>query len=249
MIARAIFVLTGPEAGGQFLRILPDLRAIGLKEATILHIVAEKRGPAEPMPELATWIRHFESTIPKVELALKRGDAVKWIYELARVRDVDLVVISGAEPSAEWDLERVTSPLRSLGIPILYIPDCQLEASLAERVLVAIKTTAAFERVMPRLVHWFGEAHVEAVRVDGGDTEVAAECAGVALRTVPETEDVATTLALRAEEWSASLVTLVADDEGAAERAREGVPVVAPFLDMTDRPVLIWPIARKPERK
>ncbi len=72
MITRAIFVLSSPEAAHQFLRILPDLRALGLSEATLLHLVEAKRGPAEPMPELANWVRHFEAAIPKVELALKR---------------------------------------------------------------------------------------------------------------------------------------------------------------------------------
>ena len=96
VIKRAIFVLTSPEAGEQFLRVLPELRGIGLAEATVLHLLPADPGPAEPMPDLANWVRHFEAAIPKVELALKRGDAVKWIYDLARVRDIDVVVISGS---------------------------------------------------------------------------------------------------------------------------------------------------------
>ena len=86
MIKRAIFVLTSPEAGEQFLRVLPDLRGIGLTDAMVLHLLSADPGPAEPMPELANWVRHFEAAIPNVELALKRGNAVKWLYELARVR-------------------------------------------------------------------------------------------------------------------------------------------------------------------
>jgi len=248
VISRAIFVLTGHEAGEQFLRILPDLRVLGLAEATILHLVSAKKGPAEPMPELATWVRHFESAIPKVELALKRGDPIKWIYELARVRGVDVVVISGAQPSTGWDLKRVSSPLRSLGIPILYLPHAQTATNLGDRVLVAIKTPEAFERVIPALVEWFGSERLEAVRVTSQDDGVARECSGVTLRTVREVKNVAATLSRCAVDSEATLVALVADDMGAVEDALEGVPVVAPFVEMTDRAVLIWPTKGKRDR-
>lgn len=245
MIARAIFVLTDREAGEQFLRILPELRAIGLAEATILHLVSAKKGPAEPMPGLANWIRHFESAIPKVELALKRGDHVKWIYELARVRNVDIVVISGARPSAGWDLERVSSPLRSLGIPILYLPHSHAGAELSDRVLVAIKTPEAFERVVPGLVEWFDSDRLEAVRVASQEEAETRECSGVSLRTIREVDNVATSLARCASERGVTLVALVADDTGAVEDKQRGIPVVAPFIEMADWPVLIWPTNAK----
>lgn len=122
LIERAIFVLSGPEAGLRFLQVLPDLRDMGLTEAMILYLMSARGGPVEPMPEVANWVRHFETAIPKVELALKRGDPVKWLYELARVRAADLIIISGAPDGVDWDLEHVTSPLRTLGIPILYLP-------------------------------------------------------------------------------------------------------------------------------
>lgn len=245
MIARAIFVLTGEDAGEQFLRVLPDLRAIGLSEATLLHLVSAKKGPAEPMPELANWVRHFESAIPKVELALKRGDAVKWIYELARVRDVDIVVISGAVSASDWDLERVSSPLRTLGIPILYLPDGEITGALGERVLVAIKTPETFDRAVTELLDWFRKDRLEAVHVTSREESDLREHAGVPLRGVPADDDVATVLLRCAEERGVTLVTLLADDEGVAEDAQLGVPVVRPFIEATERPVLIWPTQGK----
>jgi hypothetical protein len=248
VIARAIFVLTGREAGEQFLKVLPDLREMGLSEATILHLVSAKKGPAEPMPDLANWVRHFESAIPKVELALKRGNAVKWIYELARVRHADIVVISDAREAADWDLERISSPLRSLGIPILYLPECGVTTSLSERVLVAIKSAEAFDRALPGLVEWFGEAKLEGVHVASRANDRVRKCAGVTLRTIRQTRDVATSLSECAAERGASLVALLADDEGVAENAQRGVPVVRPYIEHTDRPVLIWPIHTKTDR-
>lgn len=242
VIARAIFVLTGSEAGEQFLKVLPDLRAIGLSEATILHLVSAKKGPAEPMPELANWVRHFESAIPKVELALKRGNAVKWIYELARVRQADIVVISDAKPRTDWDLERISSPLRSLGIPILYVPERGVTESLGKRVLVAIKSPEAFDQALPGLVEWFGEARLEGIHVASKADDRVRECAGVTLRTIRQNRDVATSLADCAAEHDATLVTLLADDEGVAENAQRGVPVVRPFVQRANRPVLIWPM-------
>lgn len=242
MIARAIFVLNGREAGAQFLKVLPDLRAIGLSEATILHLVSARKGPAEPMPELANWVRHFESAIPKVELALKRGNAVKWIYELARVRHADIVVISDARQGADWDLERISSPLRSLGIPVLYLPEHGVTESLSERVLVAIKSPDAFDRALPGLVEWFGAGRLEGIHVASRADARVRECAGVTLRTIPQTRDVATSLSECAAERGATLIALLADDEGVAEDGQRGVPVVRPFIERTDRPVLIWPM-------
>lgn len=247
MIERAIFVLTSPEAGQQFLRLLPDLRGIGLTEATVLHLLSAEPGPAEPMPELANWIRHFEAAIPKVELALKRGDLVKWVFDLARVRDVDIVVISGATQEADWDLERVTSPLRSLGIPILYLPEHALVGSLGDRVLVAIKIPETFERAARGLAEWFGPSQLKAVRVVGpGEPGCHPKCSGVTLETVREEGDVATTILHQAERCDATLLTILADAEADGQAVDEGVPVVQPLIEMTERPVLIWPAEVEP---
>jgi hypothetical protein len=237
VITRAIFVMTSPEAGEQFLRIVPDLRDIGLAEATLLHLVSAQPGPAEPMADLANWVRHFEAAIPKVELALKRGDPVKWIYELARVRHVDLVVVSGIPNGTEWDFERVSSPLRTLGIPILYLPDEDIEGSLKERVLVAVKAPETFNHAVPRLKEWIGSNQLRAIRVSPNDVD---DILDNGLEVVAQVDDIATTLLEHAERCGATLVTILADEEADADVAT-GTPVVKPLIETTDRPVLIWP--------
>ncbi len=242
VIERAIFVLTSPEAGEQFLRVLPDLRGIGLTDAMVLHLLSAEPGPAEPMPGLANWVRHFEAAIPNVELALKRGDPVKWLYELARVRDVDIVVIAGTAEDEEWDLERVSSPLRSLGVPILYLPKNPVQGSLGTRVLVAIRSPETFERTITQLVDWFGPAQLRAVRVtDGSGDGSCPECSGVKLESVPEEEDVATTLLHQAASCDATLLMILADEDAKGPGGSTGVPVVKPLIEETDRPVMIWP--------
>ncbi|UCC82747.1 MAG: hypothetical protein JSW46_17535 [Gemmatimonadota bacterium] len=241
MITRAIFVLTSTEAGEQFLKILPDLRELGLSEATVLHLVSAQPGPAEPMPELATWVRHFEASLPKVELALKRGDPVKWIYELARVRAVDIVVISGVPNGTDWDFERVSSPLRVLGIPILFLPEEHAEGRLCDQVLVAIRSPDTLERAVSGLQDWFGAERLRAVHVSPTrEAEAVRECDGVSLEVVNNEGDVAGTLLSQAAEWGATLLTILA--EGEAEGTEEsGVPVVKPLIQDSARPILIWP--------
>jgi hypothetical protein len=242
LISRAIFVLTSPEAGEQFLRVLPDLQALGLSEATVLHLVSAQPGPAEPMPELAVWVRHFEAALPRVELALKRGDPVKWIHELARVRAVDIVVISGVPNGTEWDFERVSSPLRALGIPILFLPEEHLEGPLCDQVLVAIKAPETLERAVSGLQDWFTSGQLRAVRVETASEACTAaqKCVGVNLEIVREKGDVASTLLKQADKWGATLLTILAEED--AEVAGEaGAPVVKPLIEDTVRPILIWP--------
>ncbi|MGD2216224.1 MAG: hypothetical protein PVJ64_05685 [Gemmatimonadales bacterium] len=245
MITRAIFVLTSTEAGEQFLRVLPDLRALGLSEATVLHLVSAQPGPAEPMPELATWVRHFDASLPKVELALKRGDPVKWIYELARVRAVDIVVISGVPNGTDWDFERVSSPLRVLGIPILFLPEEHVEGRLCDQVLVAIRSPDTLERAVTGLQNWFSAGELRAVHVS--PTRVAGapcECDGVSLEIVDNKGDVAGTLLSQAEEWGATLLTILAEAESEGAEGG-GVPVVKPLIQDSVRPILIWPAQGK----
>ena len=245
MITRAIFVLTSTEAGEQFLKVLPDLRALGLSEATVLHLVSSQPGPAEPMPELATWVRHFEAALPRVELALKRGDPVKWIYELARVRAVDIVVISGVPNGTDWDFERVSSPLRALGIPILFLPEQEFKGQLCDQVLLAIRAPDALEQAVSGLRDWVHAGQLRAVHVAGGREGVAVdECDGVRLEVVSEKGDVAGALLRQAEEWGATLLTILA--EGEADGADEGgVPVVKPLVQDSLWPILIWPAEGK----
>jgi hypothetical protein len=221
--------------------VLPDLHEIGLAEATLLHLVSAQPGPVEPMPDLANWVRHFEAAIPKVELALKRGDPVKWIYELARVRHVDIVVVSGIPNGADWDFERVSSPLRTLGIPILYLPDTEITVSLSENVLIAVRSPDTLESAGPALKEWFGPVPISAVRVTQTGPDSVAQNDGVNLETVVEIDDVATTLLHQAERSGASLLTILADESSADGDTARGVPVVKPLIESAHCPVLIWP--------
>ncbi len=243
---RAIFVLTNPKVGQQFLRVLPDLRGIGLSQATILHMVSAKRGPAEPMPELANWVRHFEAVVPSVELALKRGDAVKWIYELARVREVDLVVISSAPNGSEWDLERVSSPLRALRIPVLLLPEKCIHGSLADRVLIAVKAPDSLGVAVSGLAEWFPPERLQAVRVVRSARRAdPCHSGGVSLEVVSQEGDVATTLLRQAERCGASLLAILAHEEGEANAGLRGYPVVQPLIESAPLPLLIWPTEAK----
>ncbi len=246
VIQRAIFVLTSPEAGQQFLRVIPDLRGIGLVEATVLHMLSAQPGPAEPMPELATWVRHFEAAVPSVELALKRGDPVKWIFELARVRRVDLVVICSVPDGSDWDLDRVSSPLRSLGIPVLLLPDAELHSSLGERVLVAVKAPQSLKTALSGLGRWFPAERLHAVRVVKSARRAHHHSAAAApLDVVEEVGDVATTLLQKAEQCEATLLTVLADEEAKPNSGLTGIPVVQPLIESTQLPILIWPIRSK----
>lgn len=242
MIERAIFVLTSEVAGQQFLHLLPDLRSMGLSEATILHVLSERSGPAEPMPELATWVRRFEAAIPKVELALKRGDAMKWIHELARVRHVDVLVVSGIPDGVNWDFDCITSPMRTVGIPVLYLPDGTLAGySLTDRVLLAIKYLVHFESVKSELGNWLGPAELQGVHISDSGGRGESECGEASLQVIPKHKDVATTLLAHAARQDATLITLLSYEDEGELREPAGRLVVRPLVQATRRPILIWP--------
>lgn len=213
-----------------------------MTEAMLLHLVAAKRGPAEPMADLANWVRHFEAAVPKVELALKRGDPVKWIYELARVREVEMVVLSGIPNGVTWDFERVSSPLRRLGIPVLFLPRDYSYAPLGERILLAIKSIENLERSGPEISNWFRGEEISAVRV-GGPNEASGNrtYAGMKLTTLARKGDVASTLLDHASRCGATLLTILARADEDVGKAHTGTPVVGPVVERVRCPVLVWP--------
>lgn len=242
LIERAIFVLTGPKSGRSFLRVLPELRDMGLSEVTILHLLSARPGPVEPMTDVANWVRHLEATIPKVELALKRGDPVKWIYELARVRGVDLVVISGTPSVVDWDLERVTSPLRSLGVPILYLPEHRTPDTLRDRVVLAVKALETLDRAVPRLREFLGATELRSIHIAETPERLdQLERAGVTLEIVPTSDGVAQALLQHVRRRNATLLAILAGEEAETHAAESGQPVVKPLVEASERPILIWP--------
>ena len=247
MIERAIFVLTDRETGQRFLTILPDLLDIGLADATILHLLPSRRGPVEPMPELANWVRHFELSVEKVELALKRGDPVRWIFDLARVREAQLVVLAAPPDDAAWDFERVSSPLRGLGVPILYLPDGRVDGSFLETVVIAVKTPATLDREVPRLRSTLRPRDLRAIHVTPAAHRPGSEAiSGIRLETVPADEGVATTILEYAAGHDATLVVVLADEDEGRTSQTPGSPVVGPLIADADRPILVWPTAPEP---
>ena len=239
MIHHAIFVLSAPEDARMFLKILPDLQDLGLQEATLLHLLPAGPGPAEPMPELANWVRHFETSLPRTDLALKRGNPARWISELARVRRTHVVILSTPPKGRSWDIERVSSPLRNLGIPILYLPQGVAEPSLQGDVLIAVKNSETLSTAGPELRQLFAPRHIEAVQiVDGDGDPETEELGGIELRRIRSDETVAEALLEVTTRREPSLLTIMnaetADGPGA------GVPIVKPVLAGARWPVLMW---------
>lgn len=239
VIQRAIFVLSVPEDARRFLKILPDLQDLGLEEATLLHILPAGPGPAEPMPELANWVRNFETALPQVDLALKRGNAVRWISELARVRRTHVVILSTPPKGRAWDIERVSSPLRNLGIPILYLPDGPPLPSLQGDVLIAVKNEQTLETIGPELRALLDPRELQAVQiVDEGERAGVVEVGGVRLERIPSRQNVADALLEVASRRLPGLLTIMnAETDGGPGG---GVPILKPVLERAKWPVLIW---------
>lgn len=245
MIERAIFVLTNREAGEQLLGILPDLLDLGLDHLTLLHLLPARRGPVEPMPELATWVRHFEAAVPEVDLALKRGDPIRWISELSRTRRIQLVVLPG-DRDETWieNLERVTSPLRALGVPVLFLPRGIRPSGLLERVCIAVKHPPELDRLAREIRAALGPVPLTALHVPAEEPEPGEPPAvDVGLHTVATDNGVASALLQETSRRKASLLILTAGDP---DPAAGGRPVVRPLVAGTDGPVLIWPDAVDP---
>jgi nucleotide-binding universal stress UspA family protein len=240
LIERAIFVLTSPATGQQLLNVLPDLRGIGVSEATILHFVGAARGPAEPMPQLANWVRHFESSLTRVELALKRGDPARWIHELARLRDVHLVVLPGAYEGVIQSLERVTSPLRQLGIPLLVLPAETSDDPLFDRVVLAARSVETVDLLVPDLRSSLGPHALSALHVAAFGRPTRSRRADVEVEIVPTEGGIADTILRHAARRRATLVVVLAG-EGTADPGGTGVSVVRPLVADSIRPILIWP--------
>ena len=239
MIDHAIFVLSVPADARRFLKIVPDLQDLGLKEATLLHLLPGGPGPAEPMPELANWVRHFEASLPQVDLALKRGNAVRWISELARVRRTHIVILSTPPKGKTWDIERVSSPLRNLGIPILYLPEGVPELSLQGKVVVAVKNPDTLSTVGPELKRLLDPRSLEAIQIVGEGEETNGEnIGGIPLERVPSNENVADALLKAASRRDPCLLTIMSaeTDDGPGG----GIPIVKPVLAGARWPVLMW---------
>lgn len=242
LIERAIFVLTGRQAAQRFLGILPDLLDLGLTELTLLHPLPSRPGPVEPMTDLANWVRHFEAAVPEVDLALKRGNPVRWISELARYRKSELVVLP-PDMDRIWieNLERVRSPLRALGVPVLVLPREAPRHSLLEHVCVCIRDLDALEAVVANLQEFLGAVPVKAIHVPTTEEEAAAEGLEIAVNVVADGDGIGRTLLEEAEREEASLLVLLTGGGEIVEGSIKGAPVVRPVITGANRPVLVFP--------
>ena len=77
---------------------LPDLMGEGLRAAILLHTVeVERRGVGEELDRLRPLLDRMAVTLAsrtvETEIALKRGDLVRWVVALAELRHVDVVVM------------------------------------------------------------------------------------------------------------------------------------------------------------
>lgn len=77
---------------------LPDLAGGGLRRATLFHAM-EADGPdgASELDALRPWLDHLAvklaATAVEVEIALKRGDRLRWLLSLLGVRKADVLII------------------------------------------------------------------------------------------------------------------------------------------------------------
>jgi hypothetical protein len=112
-------------------------------------------------------------------------------------------------------------------------------------VLVAIRSPDTLERAVSGLQDWFGAGRLRAVHVSPTlEAGAPREYDGVGLEVVSNRGDVAGTLLSQAEEWGATLLTVLAERE--ANSVEEGgIPVVKPLIEGSAWPILIWPAQGK----
>jgi hypothetical protein len=89
---------------------LPDLVGAGLNRVTLLHAIeGERAGVAAELDRLRPVLDRLAVTLSaqavETELALKRGDVVKWMQALAELRRTDLLVVG---PPRETDVAAST---------------------------------------------------------------------------------------------------------------------------------------------
>jgi len=77
---------------------LPDLVGGGLRRVTLLHAIeGDTAGVAAELDELRPILDRLALTLTsqavETEIALKRGDVVKWMQALAELRHIDVVVV------------------------------------------------------------------------------------------------------------------------------------------------------------
>lgn len=243
-VERALFLLTGSEAGERFHRVLGDLADAGLRRATLLYVL-EAAPAADPfLEEVGTWARRFEAAgLDEVSVALKRGDAAAWVRELSAMTPGQWVIAATPRVTPEGFL-RPASPWRNLRVPVLLLPpgEAGRRAPLFERVVVGLKDpgrlhaeVADLRRRLPGVRHWRG-LHV------GTSATGRAPQRGYPIPVASlegDRYDIADNL-LAAARDGAGLLVLFARPEGLEPDLPVGY-VVEAVARGTEVPLLLWP--------
>lgn len=104
---------------------LPDLLGGGLRRVTLLHAIeGDTAGVAAELDELRPTLDRLALTLSsqavETEIALKRGDVVKWMQALAELRHIDLVVV-GPPRTTDMALSTVGRLLDASSVAVLVL--------------------------------------------------------------------------------------------------------------------------------
>ena len=245
---RALFLLTGGEAGERFHRVLGDLVDAGLRRATLLYVLEGAPADDPFLEEVGMWARRFEAAgLDDVAVALKRGDAGAWVRELSAMTPGQWVIAATPRVTPEGFL-RPASSWRNLRVPVLLVPPGETgrRAPLFERAVVGLKDperlhaeVADLRRGLPGVRDWRG-LHVRT------DTTPPAPDSGYPIPVATlqgDRYDIADNL-LAAAHDGAGLLVLFARPEGIEPDLPVGY-VVEAVARGTEVPLLLWP--GKPE--
>jgi hypothetical protein len=115
---------TAPFAG-RVREWLPDLVRTGLRRVTLFHGLDDERGKVGEeleglRPELDRLAVALSSQSVETDIALKRGDAIRWMLALADSRHADLLMVEA--PSDAAAAGRLMELLRESHCPVLVFP-------------------------------------------------------------------------------------------------------------------------------
>lgn len=240
-VERALFLLTGRDAGERFHRVLADLLDAGLRSATLLHVLEPGDGDAF-LEDVGAWANRFEAAgLEKVSVALKRGDSSAWVRELTAICPGQWVVAATPRATPEGFL-RPASAWRNLSVPVLLLPPAgsQRPLPLFERALVAVKDPRAARRDVDALVRALPQVrHWRALCVKTDASAPAPDYPIPLTLLEGDRYDIADNL-LAAAAGSASLLVLLARPEGMEADLPVGY-VSEAVVRGTEIPVLLWP--------
>lgn len=242
---RAIFLLTGADAGERFHPYLGDLVDAGLRTGTLLHILdaGARKGDAF-LEEVSTWARRFEAAgLRKVAVALKRGDAVTWVRELSAITPGAWVVAAPSRGTPQGTY-RPSSTWRHLTAPVLLVPERRPPPAppLFQRAVLGVRDPESDREDVRALVEQL--PFVESWRAIHVHTDAGSPARyddyPVPITTLQgDRYDIADNLVTASGE-GASLLALLAQPAGADPTLPAGY-VIEAIVRRVEVPVLLWP--------